>query len=32
VLDIRPISDVQDPHQAGMDTLLARINPAYGYA
>lgn len=26
------ISDVQDPHQAGMDTLLARINPAYGYA
>lgn len=32
VLDIRPISDVQDPHQSGTDTLLARINPAYGYA
>lgn len=32
VLDIRPISDLQDPHKAGTDTLLARINPAYGYA
>lgn len=32
VMDIRPISDLQDPHKAGTDTLLARINPAYGYA
>ncbi len=32
VLDIRPISDLQDPHNAGKDSLLGRINPNYGYA
>ncbi|MDX9958625.1 MAG: SbcC/MukB-like Walker B domain-containing protein [Spirochaetia bacterium] len=32
VLDIHPISDLQDPHNAGKDTLLGRINPNYGYA
>ncbi len=32
VLDIRPISDLQDPHNAGKDSLLGRISPNYGYA
>lgn len=32
VLDIRPISDLQDPHNAGKDSLLGRISPDYGYA
>lgn len=32
VLDIRPISDVQDSQKAGIDSLAARINPKYGYA
>jgi len=31
VMDIRPLSDLQDPHNAGKDSLLARINPNYGY-
>lgn len=31
-MEIRPISDVQDIHNAGTDTLAARIDPAYGYA
>ena len=31
-MEIRPISDVQDMHNAGTDTLAARIDPAYGYA
>ena len=31
-MEIRPISDVQDMHNAGADTLAARIDPAYGYA
>lgn len=32
VLDVRPISDLQDPHQAGIDSLAARIDPKLGYA
>ena len=32
VLDISPISDLQDPHNAGKDSLLGRISPNYGYA
>lgn len=32
VLDIRPISDLQDPHNAGKDSLLGRISPNYGYS
>lgn len=32
VLDIHPISDLQDPHKAGVDALAARIHPKYGYA
>lgn len=32
VLDIRPISDVQDSQKAGIDSLAARINPKHGYA
>lgn len=32
VLDVRPISDLQDPHQAGIDSLAARIDPKKGYA
>jgi energy-coupling factor transporter ATP-binding protein EcfA2 len=31
-LDIRPISDLQDPHKSGQDLLAARIHPAFGYA
>jgi len=31
-MEIRPISDVHDIHNAGTDTLAARIDPAYGYA
>ena len=32
LLDIRPISDMQDPHRAGIDPLGARIDPGVGYA
>lgn len=32
VLDVRPISDLQDPHQAGIDSLAAHIDPKKGYA
>lgn len=31
-LDIRPISELQDPHTVGTDSLATRINPDYGYA
>jgi len=31
VMDIHPLSDLQDPHNAGKDSFLARINPNYGY-
>ena len=32
VLDIRPISEVQDPHTAGIDLLASLIDDKYGYA
>lgn len=32
VLDIRPISNVEDPHAAGIDFMTTLINPDYGYA
>lgn len=32
VLDIKPISEVQDPHAAGLDLLASLIDDAYGYA
>jgi len=32
VLEIVPISDVKDTHNAGKDILISRINPDYGYA
>lgn len=32
VLDIKPISEVQDPHAAGLDFLATLIDDKYGYA
>lgn len=32
MLNIKPISDVDDANNAGLDTLMGRINPNYGYA
>jgi chromosome condensin MukBEF ATPase and DNA-binding subunit MukB len=32
VLDIRPISEVRDPHTAGLDLLATLIDEEYGYA
>lgn len=31
VLDMRPISDVEDSHLAGVDTLAARLDPLVGF-
>jgi chromosome condensin MukBEF ATPase and DNA-binding subunit MukB len=30
-LNVRPISDVEDSHQAGVDSLAARIDPLVGF-
>lgn len=32
MLNIKPISDVDDANNAGLDTLIGRVNPNYGYA
>ncbi len=32
ILDIRPISDVKDPHSAGVDVIADLIDTNYGYA
>lgn len=32
VLKIKPLSDVSDPHRAGVDTLAGRVDPNVGFA